>query len=104
MTFFSTSNFPLTHHFIAGPGSLTLELCKLSPVVDGDQQLPDGQERDPNQEDTAYHGQEDGHGIGGCSTLWRGPGGTESKAIISVPLLPRTSSVSEMKGLPSLLS
>lgn len=38
--------------------------------MDGDQQLPDGQERDPNQEDTAYHGQEDGHGIGGCSTLW----------------------------------
>lgn len=43
-------------HFIAGPGSLTLELCKLSPVMDGDEQLPDGQERYPNQEDTANHG------------------------------------------------
>lgn len=53
---FPTSNFPLAYHFIAGPGSLTLELCKLSPVMDGDEQLPDGQERYPNQEDTANHG------------------------------------------------
>lgn len=32
----STSHFPLPYHFVAGPGALTLELCKLSPVVDGD--------------------------------------------------------------------
>lgn len=95
----STSNFPLPYHFVAGPGSLTLELCKLSPVVDGDKQLPDGQERKSNQEDTADHDQEDGHGIGGSSTLWRGPGGTMNKVTsISAPhpLLP--SGVSEMKG------
>ena len=71
---FSTSNFPLAYHFVAGSGSLTLELCKLSPVVDGDEQLPDGQERNPNQEDAANHSQEDGHGIGRSSTLWKGPG------------------------------
>lgn len=71
--------------------------------MDGDQKLPDGQERNPNQEDTADDGQEDGHGIGGCSTLWRGPGDTVSKAIISAPLPPPTSGVSEMKGTPLFL-
>lgn len=65
-----TFNVPAAYHFIAGPGSLTLELCKLSAVVDGDKQLPDGQEHEPNQEDTADHGQEDGRDIGGRSTLW----------------------------------
>lgn len=77
---FSTSYFPVAYHLVAGPGSLTLELCKLSPVMDGDKQLPDGQERNPNQEDTADHSQEDGHGIGGGSTFWRGPGGMVSQA------------------------
>lgn len=68
----ATANVSLAYHFIAGPGSLTLELCKLSSVVDGDEQLPDGQERNPNQEDTANHGQQDSHGVGCRSTLWRG--------------------------------
>lgn len=76
----------MAYHFIAGPGSLTLELRKLSAVVDGDEQLPDAQERKPNQEDTADHSQEDGHDIGGRSALWMGPGGTVSK---DAPLLPQ---------------
>ena len=89
----------MAYHFIAGPGSLTLELCKLSAVVDGDKQLPDSQERHPYQKDTANHGQEDGHGIGSRSTLCRGPGGTISKGTsISIPLPSPTSSVSKMKG------
>ena len=75
LDFFSTSSIPLAYHLIAGPGALALELRELSPVMDSDKQLPDGQECDPDQEDTAHHGQEDGCGIGGSSTLWRGPGG-----------------------------
>lgn len=47
-----------------------MELGKLSAVVDGDEQLPDGQECHPNQEDAANHSQQDGHGIGGTSTFW----------------------------------
>lgn len=67
----SLTCFPLAYHFVAGPGSLTLELGELSPVVDGDEQLPDDQKRKPSQEDAADHGQEDGHGTGGGPTLWR---------------------------------
>ena len=91
LTFFLISGSPLAYHFIAGPGPLTLELGKLSPVMDGDEQLPDGQERNPNQEDTANHSQEDGRGVGGSSTLWRGPGETMSKAtrIASLPPPPQ---------------
>ena len=66
-----TFRFPLAYHFVAGPGSLTLELGELSPVMDGDEQLPDDQKRKPSQEDAADHGQEDGHGTGSGPTLWR---------------------------------
>lgn len=38
--------------------------------MDGDEQFPDGQECHSNQEDAANHSQQDGHGIGGTSTLW----------------------------------
>lgn len=57
-------------HFIAGPGSLALELGEFPPIVDGDKQLPDGQKGKPHQQDAAYHSQQDGCGIGGGSTLW----------------------------------
>lgn len=46
--------------------------------MDGDKQLPDAQEHEPNQEDTADHDQEDGGDVGGRSTLWVGPGGPVS--------------------------
>lgn len=76
---FPTSSFPLAYHFVAGPGSLTLELGELSPVVDGDEQLPDDQKCKPSQEDAADHSQEDGHGTGGGPTLWMEDQGTVSK-------------------------
>lgn len=98
LAFSPTSHFPTAYHFIAGPGSFTLELCKLSAVVDGDEQLPDAQEHEPNQEDTADHGQKDGGDIGGRSTLWAGPGGTVSTGTTTgAPLLPRPQGI-RVKG------
>lgn len=64
------SSLPLpAYHLVAGSGALTLELCKLSAVMNGNKQLPDGQECKPNQEGAAHHSQQNGHGVGGGSTF-----------------------------------
>lgn len=87
-----------THHFITGPGALALELGKLSTVVDGDEQFPDGQECHSNQEDAANHSQQDGHGIGGTSALCKEGARRQVGKTISTPAMP------EVKGytLPSV--
>lgn len=87
-----------THHFITGPGALALELGKLSTVVDGDEQFPDGQECHSNQEDAANHSQQDGHGIGGTSALCKEGARRQVGKTISTPAM------SEVKGytLPSV--
>lgn len=46
-------------HLVSSSGPGALEASELSVVVDGDDQLPDGQKDDAHQQDAADHGQED---------------------------------------------
>lgn len=57
-------------HFVSGSRSCVLEPCELSAVVDGDDQLPGGEQHHADQQDTAHYSHKHRDGVRAARTLW----------------------------------
>lgn len=68
-----TRNLPCasSYHLVSGTWAGVLETCKLSPVVNGDDQLPDGEQDHPHQQDAAHHCQQHRQCVWTPAALWR---------------------------------
>lgn len=57
-------------HLVSRSRACVLEARKLSPVMNGDDQLPDREQHHSNQQDAADHCKQHHHCIGPPATLW----------------------------------
>lgn len=57
------------YHLVSGSWACALEACKLSPVMNGDDQLPGSEQYHSNQQDAANHREQHHQSIWPTTTL-----------------------------------